>query len=95
MQIFPLPINEAVVVCDLKSISSPGYLWLIEVSIHKTSASTVKVTKDLMLPDMFSKGIFSKLLTNSDGTPSQYSLLAKVQRKCLGFYLTCVYGRDI
>lgn len=61
MQIFPLPINEAVVVCDLKSISSPGYLWLIEVSIHKTSASTVKVTKELMLPDMFSKGIFSKL----------------------------------
>lgn len=55
MQILPPSVNEAVVLRDLKGISSPGYLWLVEVSIHKTNASATKVTQELMLPDVCSR----------------------------------------
>ena len=39
-------LNEAVVLYDLKGLSSPGYLLLIEVGFQKTNAVATYISKD-------------------------------------------------
>ena len=56
------PLNEAMVLYDLKGLSSPGYLWLIVVSSQKTKAAATKVTEnECYLICLISKQILYKL----------------------------------
>lgn len=55
-------LNEAMVLYDLKGLSSPGCLWLIEVSSQKTNAAATKVTENgCYLMCLISKQILHKL----------------------------------
>lgn len=55
-------LNEAVVLYDLKGLSSPGYLLLIEVGFQKTNAAATKVTENrCYLIYLISKQILYKL----------------------------------